>query len=58
MPVANANRQVINPRVRSEIEEQAVLLEALVISATYDEAEVEALRDAVVAALRAVFGPT
>jgi hypothetical protein len=56
MAISKGSRQAISPKVRAEVEVQAVALEALVISATYDEAEVEALRDAVVAALRTVFG--
>lgn len=52
-----SNRHTISPQVRSEVERQAALLEALTFSATPTDAEVEALRDAIVAALRAVFGP-
>lgn len=57
MAQANANRQTIKPRVREEVEQQATVLEALTFTAGGATGpEAEALRDAVVAALRTVFG--
>ena len=56
MAQAEAARQNIKPRVREEIEDQATTIEGLTISGTYTQAEIEALRDAVADALRAVFG--
>lgn len=58
MAQAEASRQRIHPRVREEVESQATTIEALTFSATPSQAEVEALRDAVAAALRAAFGAT
>ncbi len=58
MPQAKANRQTIKPRVREEVTTQVAALNALTFSATPTQAEVQALRDAVVTALNTVFGRT
>jgi len=56
MAISKASKQAINPRVREEASTQAAALAALTFSATVTQAECEALRDAVVTALRTVFG--
>ena len=57
MPPQNVpNRTTVPAETRRQIEAQADELDALTFSATPTQGEVEALRDAVSAALRGVFG--